>query len=175
MTDSTMANQSSSSKVPGWVWLFTGTILGAFITFLMRLSELQPPAPGARPAQTVTTAPAEETKSPAKYDFYKILRDTEVPVTSSRPANSAPKAQENVDYLLQVASFRSATEAEQVRAELTLLNFTARIEPSTAKEGQVWHRVIVGPFATRSQLAKARDTLLSNRYQAMLLTRKREG
>lgn len=174
--NSTMANQSSSSKVPGWVWLFTGVILGAFIMFLMRLSDLQP-MPGVRPSQTTKAAPAEETKTPAKYDFYKILRDTEVPVTASRTPNTTTqkKVEENVDYLLQVASFRSATEAEQVRAELTLLNFNARIEQSPAKEGQIWHRVIVGPFANRSQLAKARDTLLSNRYQAMLLTRKRDG
>lgn len=168
-----MANQSSSSKVPGWVWLFTGTILGAFITFLMRLSELQPSAPGIRPTQVAPTAAVEETKTPAKYDFYKILRDTEVPVTASREPIT-PKAEENVEFLLQVASFRSAADAEQVRAELTLLNLTTRIEQSTAKEGNVWHRVIVGPFASRSQLAKARDTLLSNRYDAMLLRRKRE-
>jgi cell division protein FtsN len=172
-----MAKQSSSSKVPGWVWLFTGVILGAFIMFLMRLSDLQP-APGVRTSPTTKAVPAEETKTPAKYDFYKILRDTEVPVTTSRTPNTttAPKkVEENVDYLLQVASFRSASEAEQVRAELTLLNFNARIEQSPAKEGQVWHRVIVGPFANRSQLAKARDTLFSNRYQAMLITRKRNG
>ena len=62
-----------------------------------------------------------------------------------------------------------------MRAELTLLNLTARIEQSSAKEGNVWHRVIVGPFANRSQLAKAKDTLLSNRFDAMLLKRKREG
>lgn len=167
-----MANQSSSSKVPGWVWLFTGTILGAFITFLMRLSELQPPTPSSRPQQSATSS-AEETKTPAKYDFYKILRDTEVPITTSREPVT-PKAVENVDYLLQVASFRSAADAEQVRAELTLLNLTARIEQSTAKEGSVWHRVIVGPFSSRSQLARARDTLLSNRYDAMQITRKRE-
>lgn len=170
-----MANRSSKSsnpKVPGWVWLFTGTVLGAFITFLMRLSELQPPSPGTRSAPATTTS-AEEPKTPAKYDFYKILRDTEVPVTTTK-APATPKVEENVEYLLQVASFRSATEAEQVRAELTLLNFNARIEQSTAAEGNVWHRVIVGPFANRSQLAKAKDTLLSNRYGAMLLTRKKE-
>lgn len=169
-----MANQSSSSKVPGWVWLFTGTILGAFITFLMRLSELQPPSPGTHRPSATAGSSTEEPKTPAKYDFYKILRDTEVPVTSSR-APATPKVEENVEYLLQVASFRSATDAEQVRAELTLLNLTARIEQSTAKEGNVWHRVIVGPFANRSQLAKAKDTLLSNRFDAMLLKRKREG
>lgn len=167
-----MANQSSSSKVPGWVWLFTGAILGAFITFLMRLSELQPPTAGARPQPSSSTA--EEPKSPTKYDFYKILRDTEVPVTASK-APSTPKAEENVEYLLQVASFRSASDAEQVRAELTLLNLTARIEQSAATGGNTWHRVIVGPFSNRSQLAKAKDILLSNRYDAMLLKRKREG
>ncbi len=165
-----MANQSSSSKVPGWVWLFTGTILGAFITFLMRLSELQPATPSIRPQPSATSA-AENSKTPDKYDFYKILRDTEVPVTTTPQETVRPRVQENVDHFLQVASFRSAADAEQVRAELTLLNLTARIEQSPAKD---WHRVIVGPFSSRSQLAKARDTLLSNRYEAMQLTRKRE-
>lgn len=168
-----MADDSSGSKVPGWVWLFTGTILGAFITFLMRLSELQPSTPQARPSQQAG-ATDQGAKAPAKYDFYKMLREAEVPVTA--PANPpGAKADENVEYLLQVASFRSLAEAEQVRAELMLLNLTARIEASAANEGNTWHRVIVGPFANRSQLAKAKDTLLSNRYDAMLLKRKRSG
>ncbi len=166
-------DKHAGSKVPGWVWLFTGTILGAFITFLMRLSELQPPVANARP-EPANTGAAEAAKAPPKYDFYKILRDTEVPVTASKNPATA-KVEENVEYLLQVASFKSATEAEQVRAELTLLNLSARIEQSEAKEGNTWHRVIVGPFATRSQLAKAKDTLISNRYDAMLLKRKRDG
>jgi cell division protein FtsN len=164
-----MADDSSSSKVPGWVWLFTGTILGAFITFLMRLSELQPSAPQARAPQQ---AGADQgAKAPAKYDFYKMLRDAEVPVTA--PKNPPAKVDQNVEYLLQVASFQSAAEAEQVRAELVLLNLSARVESSAATAGKTWHRVIVGPFANRSQLAKAKDTLLSHRYDAMLLTRKR--
>lgn len=167
-----MAHNSSGSKVPGWVWLFTGTILGAFITFLMRLSELQPPAPAARPAQQ---AGADQgAKAPAKYDFYKMLRDAEVPVTAPQNPPSA-KVEENVEYLLQVASFRSAAEAEHVRAELVLLNLNPRIESSGAGTSNAWHRVIVGPFANRSQLAKARSVLLSNRYDAMLLKRKRAG
>ena len=108
-----MANQSSSSKVPGWVWLFTGTILGAFITFLMRLSELQPATPSIRPQPSATSA-AENSKTPDKYDFYKILRDTEVPVTTTPQETVRPRVQENVDHFLQVASFRSAADAEQV-------------------------------------------------------------
>lgn len=169
-----MSKQSSSSKVPGWVWLFTGTILGAFIMFLMRLSEIDAPSSNQNRGPQTQAAHAEENKTPTKYDFYKILRDTEVPVTTPKMP-STPKKEENFDYLLQVASFRSAADAEQMRAELTLLNFTARIEQSKSKEGQIWHRVIVGPFANRSQLAKARDTLLSNKYSAMLIQRKREG
>ena len=166
-----MAEHSASSKVPGWVWLFTGTILGAFITFLMRLSELQPPAPEARPKQQTETD--QGAKAPAKYDFYKMLRDAEVPVTA--PKNPPAKVEENVEYLLQVASFRSAAEAEQVRAGLILLNLNPRVESSDATQGNTWHRVIVGPFANRSQLAKARSILLSNRYNPMLLKRKRAG
>lgn len=167
-----MADQSSGSKVPGWVWLFTGAILGAFIMFLMKLSDLQPRSQGARPAQQ-TGAADSNARSPAKYDFYKMLREAEVPVTA--PQNPpAGKVEEKVDYLLQVASFRSSAEAEQVRAELMLLNLNARIEQSV-REGTTWYRVMVGPFSNRSQLAKARDTLLSNRHQAMLVTRKRDS
>jgi cell division protein FtsN len=167
-----MVDHSSGSKVPGWIWLFTGTVLGVFITFLMRLSELQPPTPEARPAQQAGAN--QSAKAPTKYDFYEMLRNAEVPVTAPKNPPAA-KVEENVEYLLQVASFSSPAEAEQVRAELLMLNLSSRIEASAAKEGKTWHRVIVGPFANRSQLAKAKDTLLSNRYDAMLLKRKRGG
>lgn len=167
-------NASTNSKVPGWVWLFTGTILGAFIMFLMRLSELQPHSGESRGARTDNPASESEPRQQPRYDFYKLLRDSEVPVTAARPSETAPKAVDDSDYLLQVASFRTAGDAEQVRAELLLLNLNARVESASVAGGSTWHRVIVGPFSSRSQMAKAQSTLFDNRYAPMLLKRKRE-
>lgn len=176
--DAPMAESSSSkSKIPGWVWLFTGTILGAFIMFLMRLSELQPGSPYTGDQSTDTGSRANATSSDdrtePRFDFYKLLRETEVPVLNKKEAPTP--APNNSEYLLQVASFKAMSDAEQVRAELTLLNLSARIEAANVNSGETWHRVIVGPFESRSQLAKARNTLLSNRYEAMTLTRKKSG
>src|SRR5690625_1944758 len=32
------------SQVPGWVWLFTGAVLGAFVSFLIYLADVPPAA-----------------------------------------------------------------------------------------------------------------------------------
>ena len=71
--------------------------------------------------------------------------------------------------MLQVASFKNNSDAERVRAELILLNLNASIETATVSNGKTWHRIIVGPFTNRSKLSKARSTLISNRYEALVL------
>lgn len=166
-------NASSKSKVPGWVWLFTGTILGAFIMFLMRLSELQPNTADQRRPRIENTS-ADEQQRP-RYDFYKLLKDTEVPVTATRPKEKPAEVENDTEFLLQVASFRTASDAEQVRAEMLLLNLNAKVESAKVSGGSTWHRVIVGPFESRSQMAKAQSTLYENRFAPMLLKRKRSG
>ncbi len=168
------AKKKPESRVPGWVWLFTGILLGALIVFLMRLSELQlaPTTTSGSPAPKVT----KDGKEP-RFEFYDLLRNAEVAVPAPRePADKPPaKADPNMEYLLQVASFRSLADAQQVRAELTLLNLKARVEEANVGKGETWHRVVVGPYSSRSDMSKARTTLMSNRYQPLLLTRKAAG
>ncbi len=146
--------------------------------FLMRLSELDPALSYLSSHDEQQAAPNDNIESekgsekiPTKrsFDFYRLLRDTEVPVTASPAEPSSPDKQ--MDYLLQVASFQSAADANEVRAQLVLLNLNATVEKSQNTSGTTWHRVIVGPFKTRSQMAKAKSTLLSNRYEAMMLKR----
>ena len=71
-----------------------------------------------------------------------------------------------------MASFKSKNDAEHLRAQLILLNLTAQTERAKVRNGGVWHRVLVGPFTSRSKLAKARSTLLSNNHEALVLKRK---
>ncbi|BFM18319.1 SPOR domain-containing protein [Maricurvus nonylphenolicus] len=160
------------SQVPGWVWLFTGTVLGAFIMFLAHLSGITPAV--EQPAKTVAKAEPkpEKTIPKPRFDFYKLLKESEVPVPevdNTAPTN-APV--DNLEYILQVGSFKRAADADRLRAELILMNLDTQIEKVTVRNGEVWHRVLVGPFQNRSKLAQARSTLVSNDINPLLLKRK---
>ena len=168
----TKNTKTSDPRVPGWIWLLTGVALGALITLLMRLSEMQPVTP-ATPRATVAPVKTEKDNA-VSFNFYKLLRDTEIVVPERKDAD-LPQVDADSEYLLQVASFRALDDAQQARAELMLLNLDARIEKADVGKGETWHRVIVGPFGSRSQLSKARNTLISNRFEALVLKRKKTG
>lgn len=167
----------SNSRVPGWVWLFTGTVLGAFITFLMYLSGLAP-QPGA--ADTRATVDSGESSAKAeipkpRFDFYKMLKESEVPVTPSPKAQQRQaQVQPDKEYILQAGSFRKREDADRMRAELIMMNLEAYMETNTIRQGEVWHRVLAGPYDNRSKMAKARSVLVSNDITPLLLTREKK-
>lgn len=167
------------SVIPAWVWLFTGTVLGAFVMFLMYLSGL---APATRENLDNNTAIQTEQKKPAapdvpkpRFDFYQLLKESEVVVKAPPPQTPKTSPAENTEFILQVGSFKSSKDADRLRAELILLNLKANIETVTVRNGEVWHRVLVGPFSTSANLSKARNTLIDNRFDTLLLKRKSKG
>ncbi|GAA5315755.1 MAG: SPOR domain-containing protein [Candidatus Pelagadaptatus aseana] len=164
------------SRVPGWVWLFTGAILGAFIMFLMYLSGLAPQPIENTPSKNSNNTEAASGKDMPKprFDFYKMLKESEVPVTtpSTRPDTQKPTAATpDKEYILQAGSFRSASDADRLRAELIMMNLDAYIETSKIRDDEIWHRVLTGPYDSRSKMAKARGILVSNDISPLLLTR----
>ena len=74
-------------------------------------------------------------------------------------------------YLLQAGSFKYVKDAENLRVELLLLNLDAAIEAVTLGSGEVWQRVLVGPFSNMSKVAAARTKLAQNRIDSLLLKR----
>ncbi len=176
------------SQVPGWVWLFTGAVLGGFIVFLMRLTDVEVPdgdntrrvEPAAETAVAKPVDPKPEPGNPKpRFDFYKLLRESEVIVPATEPSESqADSGQSETasrdEFILQVGSFRKSTEADSLRAQLLLLNLDAYTEQVTLNNDETWHRVIVGPFSNQSRLASARSTLVSNDYHALVLKRKKQ-
>ncbi|WP_075185419.1 SPOR domain-containing protein [Teredinibacter haidensis] len=173
------ANRKSvETRVPAWVWLFTGCILGAFIMFLMRLSEMDPVQKVASKAAPEVSAKKEKPKAekPAspRFDFYDILKENKVTIPDFMKENETTgdtPTKPAEEYILQVASFKKASDAEQLKVELILLNLQAHIEQARVRNGETWHRVLVGPFESRSQREKARSTLVSNKYEALVLKR----
>lgn len=173
------------SQVPGWVWLFTGLVLGGFIVFLARLTDVDVPEPpqqkATEPAPKVAEEPKPEKQDTPKprFDFYKLLRESEVIVPATEPSenqanNGGTQEASKDEFILQVGSFRKSTEADSLRAQLLLLNLDAYTEQVTLNNNEVWHRVLVGPFNNQSRLASARSTLVSNDYHALVLKRKRD-
>lgn len=171
------------SQVPGWVWLFTGVVLGGFVVFLMRLTDVEVPETDGTPIETKVAKPVEPEPEPSnpkpRFDFYKLLRESEVIVPATEPnesqTDSSQRETANRDeFILQVGSFRRATEADSLRAQLLLLNLDAYTEQVTLNNDETWHRVIVGPFSNQSRLASARSTLVSNDYHALVLKRKKQ-
>ena len=99
------------------------------------------------------------------FDFYTKLREVEVIV----PDESLVQESKDVLYLLQAGSFRDAKDAESMRVQLILLNLDVAISKFN-HNGEIWHRVIVGPFPNRSIMSKTRTTLLENGIESLLLT-----
>ncbi|WP_045857368.1 SPOR domain-containing protein [Teredinibacter purpureus] len=167
-------------RVPAWVWLFTGCILGAFIMFLMRLSEMDPIQKiGRKPSPSSSESPKTDIKTPAtpRFVFYDILKENDVTIPDFMKespleiAPETPSVASEEEYILQVASFKNPKDAEQLQVQLILLNLEAHIEKARIRNGETWHRVLVGPFESRSQREKARSTLVSNQYEALVLKR----
>lgn len=173
---SNASRRSNEPRVPAWVWLFTGTVLGAFIMFLVRLSEINPSTEVKHENKTVKTE--EKPKQSPRFDFYDLLKETQVSVpeaTKEERKTAAEEAALPTEYILQVASFKASEDAERLRAELILLNLDATTEQAKIRNGETWHRVLVGPFTSRSKLSKARNTLLSNNHEALVLKRRPEA
>lgn len=122
------------------------------------------------PQQAQASAEVEDTldESRPDIDFYERLRNSDLLV----PVPTIVEPREQVQYFLQAASFRSQDDANRARAELLLLNLEATVT-EFQNNGQIWHRIIVGPYEGQSRVSKAQTTLLENGYGGLVMQRKK--
>lgn len=165
--------KKTQQSPPGWLWLLAGVLLGVLVMSLSKLSDM----PSEQDTDIANDSSAESTdKNDAKprFDFYTLLRESEVivPDTPDTDGSSSLPTTNDV-FLLQVGSFKSNRDADSLRARLLLLNLNARIEKVRPRKNETWHRVLVGPFSDRSELADARGKLVSNGIDSLLLKRKK--
>ena len=129
-------------------------------------------APSAQSVSTHTGAPAPH------YDFYRMLPSFKVPVPhddehpshapppapvrqAARPASGGPA------YLLQVGSYRSSSEADQVRARLARAGISAQVQ-HIVDGSRTLNRVRIGPLSD-AELAKVRDQLRTVNMHALVI------
>ena len=165
----TRGKQSS----PPWVWFFTGLLCGVFLSALSWLALQQPDviALAQSNVPAVAVDPADPESTGPRFDFYTLLPKQRVDVELD-PASiaQARASQKNDQFLLQAGSFKQADDADRRRAELLLLGLDAHVEDTTGDNGR-WHRVYIGPFESRSRLARARSLTAQQGIDTLLLRR----
>ena len=168
-----------------------GALFGVALTLaLIYVPGLIPAVGGETPA----AGGGDPAKPPAlTYEFMHLLPNEEVvtgvtpfaepdvdpPAAEAKdiPAAAAPAnleaptelaaASPPKEYLLQAASFRSRDEADALRAELLLDGMTAAVSAVSSTGGVAWHRVMVGPFATKVEMERTLTTLRSKDIAAL--------
>ena len=161
-----------SQKAPLWAWIVIGVLLALLIALLIFLVNR-----GSNNSASVVTTKAEPAPqtpeiSQPRFDFYEILKEREVEVPD-RSGEIEAAVKTDVEMFLQVASFRNGDDADELRANLLLQNMNAFIE-RVDSNGSLWHRVVVGPFESRSRMAKARSDLAAQEFNTLLIRRKPE-
>ena len=156
--------------LPGWVFFLCGVAFTLFAQLLYHLAQIET-EPTISPTKSNKEKPVKQPSKPV-YDFYEKLKTMEVSVPDEVVAE---REQESYNYALQAGSFKNKKDANQQRAEIILLGLDAIIESRKSDSGTTWHRIIVGPFTSRSKLNKARSTLINNDLPAMTIKRDSKG
>ncbi len=159
--------------VSGWRWYAAGLLSGVFLSFLLYLGTLAPEH--TTPTAGAPENPALDSSTPKpRFDFYTVLPEQSIEVEVD-PAEVA-RARSHGDnggtelYLLQAGSFRNPEDADRRRGELLLLGLEPRVEQSDGDNGR-WYRVFVGPFDSRSKVARARSMTAAEGIDTLLLKR----
>lgn len=158
----------------GWKWYSAGVLTGIFLSFLVYLGTLPPSLPGGGTGEPEGQAIAESAPPKPRFDFYKMLPDQSIqvevepePATEVARPGSEPPAER---FLLQAGSFRQQEDADARRAQLLLLGLDPRIEEANGDNGR-WYRVYLGPFDSKSTMARARSLTAAQGIDTLLLKR----
>lgn len=131
----------------------------------------QPVAKASKPkADTSGNSVPVTDKSNEHYEFYEMLRESEVDTSNAGTYKSTPKTEKlKKRYILQAGSFRNAQDAEQMRAKLIIQGLpNVHTRKVTNSDGSLWHQVLAGPFDNRLQLNKAQDKLVRMNIDPLL-------
>jgi cell division protein FtsN len=94
-----------------------------------------------------------------------------LPSASAQAPASAPSAGpggEPFQYFVQAGAYRTAEDAEQQRAKLSLMGLQSKLSERD-QAGRLVYRVRLGPFDKREEADKARERLAGNGIEAVVV------
>ena len=148
--------------------LIVGVVIGV-VGYSQLLNSGKPQPAGEPKVAAVEPAPA---KQKPQYNFFTVLPNQELDLASDvEPNTASSQTSDASQYILQAGSFKNESDADRRRGELALLGLEATVERTTGSNG-VWYRVYMGPFESRSQMAKARSLTAQQSIDTLLMKRK---
>jgi len=134
----------------------------------------------ANPSGSASPPPSAATSAGAQaqhYDFYRMLPNFKVPVSHDDehathvvppPASAMDHtATSGPSYVLQIGSYRSTAEADQVRARLARAGIAAQVQ-RIVEGSSTWNRVRIGPLSD-PQLTRVREQLRAADFHALVI------
>lgn len=180
------ASRGAKKSTPALLWLFTGVLIGLGLAWYLAAKGYiaqprpEPPAPVTADRDEPPIAEAgdgdreDSDRGRSRYDFFTVLPEMEVVVPEQELANrrapdpvTAP-ATGAESYLLQVGSFRSAADADQLKARLALMGIVAQVQSVTVN-GTTWHRVRVGPVPGAAEADAMRRRLRDGGIDSLVM------
>ena len=122
------------------------------------LEETPPPVPEQKPVTPEEAAKIDTARAEAALNGQ--VPPPAPPVLASAPVTT--------QFFLQAGSFRKREDADKVRAQILLLGQNVQVESGKVRE-ENWFRVLVGPYASREQLASAQKQLAASGFSNLLL------
>ncbi len=179
------ASRGNRQSSPAFFWFFSGLLIGLGFSAFLFFKGYLPERPNQRPMPDTTKVDTSEElvddsesiageSTNRRFDFFTVLPEMEVVVPdqelrrNAQPSNSKGVANGDDAYILQVASFRNASDAEQMKARLALLGSVASIQVVTINDA-TWHRVRIGPVVGARRTDEIRRMLQDNGIKAMVL------
>ncbi len=164
--------------IPGWIILLSGVLSGLLLAVFIYvqgwvpepIQNKQTPVPGAdkEVVQPVEDVSKDLSKQKPDYDFYSVLPEMEVVIPKEELEQQAARNSKEYTYVLQVASFKNQSDAEELKAKIAFSGQIAYIQ-SIDVNGTQWHRVRVGPFDSSREADKQKRQLEQSGHKALVL------
>ena len=152
--------ESKSGK--NWIWVSLILMLALFAAGIIYLDRqiVKTSKANAKKPETISE------KQKPKIDFYTVLEERviDIPVPKDdvdglkNPSINKLAVQK---FTLQAGSFKSASDADSLKAQLAFLGLEAKVHSANVN-GSTWHRVVLGPFVSNSKISRAKNLLLEN-------------
>ena len=155
-------------------------IVGLFVMFLLHIKDSASPDKATDPPTAKALEKISKVIEPT-FEFFTLLPEMETLVDEPRQAKkriivSSPqkpanlKPQDKVSYLIQVGSFKSAKDADGLKARLALLGIESKVQTVKIDNEATWHRVQVGPIVGRDKVDVLQKQLKKNKIESLLMS-----
>lgn len=165
-TNKRSSNTAILPQLPNFGTLFLGILIGIFIAslivFMFSTSDITLKIPLGRNKKVkeqaininITKENKEAQTIEPRFDFY-----TELAKNNTEPAaDLKPKVSPINEYLIQVGSHKKKSDADALRAELTLNGYIAKIIADKQGE-EIRHNVVLGPYKDKEKAQKIQQEL----------------